>query len=117
MITIRAAKYLWDAQRAGQRIGRFTSGRTYDDCVADDMLWSAVERQFEIIGEAFVQLRRQTPDVAVLIPDLPQIIGFRNVLAHNYDGVDYKEVWNTIVNDLPGLLEVVDDLLSQAPKP
>jgi len=117
MITIRAAKYLWDVQRAGQRIIRFTSGRTYDDYIADDMLHSAVERQFEIIGEALVQLRRRTPDVVALIPDLPQIIGFRNVLAHNYDGVDYEEVWNTVVDDLPRLLEVVGDLLRQAPEP
>jgi uncharacterized protein with HEPN domain len=117
MITIRAAKYLWDVQRAGGRIIRFTRGRAYDDYIGDDMVCSAVERQFEIIGEAFVQLRRQAPDVAALIPEMPQIIGFRNVLAHNYDGVDYKEVWNTIVNDLPRLLEVVGNLLQQAPKP
>lgn len=117
MITVRAAKYLWDVQRAGQRIIRFTSGRTYDDYIAGDMLCSAVERQFEIIGEALVQLRRRAPDVAALVPDLPQIVGFRNVLAHNYDGVDYKEVWNTVVCDLPRLLEVVGDLLRQAPEP
>lgn len=81
------------------------------------MLCAAVERQFEIIGEALVQLRRRAPDVAASIPELPQIIGFRNVLAYNYDGVDYKEVWDTVVNDLPRLHDVVDDLLRQAPKP
>jgi uncharacterized protein with HEPN domain len=117
MITIKAAKYLWDVQRAGGRIIRFTGGRTYEDYIADEMLSAAVERQFEIIGEALVQLRRRAPDVAALIPELPQIVGFRNVLAHNYDGVDYMEVWNTIGIDLPRLLEIVGDLLRQAPEP
>jgi uncharacterized protein with HEPN domain len=116
MTTPWAAKYLWDVQRAGERI-RFTSGQTYDTYIANDMLSAAVERQFEIIGEALVQLRRREPDVTELIPDVPQIIGFRNVLVHAYDAVDYKEVWDTVINDLPRLLEVVGDLLRQAPKP
>lgn len=46
----RAAKYLWDARRAAERIARFTSGRTCDDYLGDEMLHSAVERQFETAG-------------------------------------------------------------------
>jgi uncharacterized protein with HEPN domain len=76
MITIAAAKYLWDVQRAAERITRFTAGRTFDHYVADDMLAAAVERQFEIIGEAFVRLRRIAPDMVAMLPDVPQIIGF-----------------------------------------
>jgi uncharacterized protein with HEPN domain len=55
--------------------------------------------------------------VAALIPDAPQIIGFRNVLVHACNNVDYKEVWDTVVNDLPQLLKMVGDLLRQAPEP
>ena len=51
MIT-NAAAYLWDMQRAAERIVRFTAGRSFDDYLADEMLSAAVERQFEIIGEA-----------------------------------------------------------------
>lgn len=47
-----AAKYLWDALRASQRIARFTADRDFAGYEADDMLRAAVERQFEIIGEA-----------------------------------------------------------------
>lgn len=71
MITDTAAKYLWDAQRCGERIARFTAERTFDDYLADDMLRAAVERQFEIIGEAFAALRRVDPELAASIPDLP----------------------------------------------
>ena len=85
----RAAKYLWDARRAAERIARFTSGRTCDDDLGDEMLRSAVERQFEIIGEAFTGLRRVDPSLAATIPDLPRvdprgspdIVAFRNVLG------------------------------------
>ncbi|MGE4045723.1 MAG: HepT-like ribonuclease domain-containing protein [Acetobacteraceae bacterium] len=48
-----SAKYLWDARRAAERVRRFTKGRSIDDHLRDQMLRSAVERQFEIIGEAF----------------------------------------------------------------
>ena len=58
MISDQAAKYLWDARHAAQRIARFAAGRNYDDYLADEMLRAAVERQFEIIGEAFTGLRR-----------------------------------------------------------
>lgn len=75
----RAAKRLRDARRAAERIARFTSGRTRDDYLGDEMLRSAVERQFEIIGEAFTGLRRVDPSLAATIPDLPRVVAFRNV--------------------------------------
>ena len=68
----RAAKYLWDARRAAERIARFTSGRNCDDYLGDEMLRSVVERQFEIIGEAFTGLRRVDSNLAATIPDLPE---------------------------------------------
>ncbi len=115
MIDTATAKYLWDVQRAVERINRFIAGRTFDDYLADDMLSAAVERQFEIIGEALVRLRRIAPDVIALLPDVPEIIGFRNVLVHAYGDVDSKEVWGTIENDLPRLRAAVANLLRQAP--
>jgi uncharacterized protein with HEPN domain len=63
VITIAAAKYLGDVQRAAERIARFVAGRSFDDYVADEMPSAAVERQFEIIGEAVARLRRIAPDV------------------------------------------------------
>ncbi len=51
-----ARKLLWDAQQAAERIARFTAGKHIDDYKSDEFLRSAVERQFEIIGEALNQL-------------------------------------------------------------
>ena len=61
MISDHAAKYLWDARRAAERIVRFTKGQTYADYLADEMVRAAVERQSEIVGEAFNGLRRADP--------------------------------------------------------
>jgi uncharacterized protein with HEPN domain len=75
------------------------------------MVRSAVERQFEIIGEALAGLKRVDPETASLIPDLVRIIGFRNVLIHGYAAVDDRLVWGIVEADLQPLREVVNDLL------
>ncbi len=106
----RAAKYLWDAQRAAERVVRFTAGRTCDDYLGDEMLRSAVERQFEIIGEAFTGLRRVDPNLAATIPDLPRIVAFRNVLIHGYATVDSRLVWGVVEGKLAELLTLLTRL-------
>jgi uncharacterized protein with HEPN domain len=107
-----AAKYLWDARRAAERVARFTMGRSFDDYLADDMLRAAVERQFEIIGEAFTALRRADRSVADSIPDLPRIIAFRNVLIHGYATVDDQLVWGVVERDLAVLLAALNKALA-----
>ena len=106
-----AAKYLWDARRAAERIARFTAGRGFEDYLADDMLRAAVERQFEVIGEAFAGLRRADPALAAAVPDLPRIVAFRNILIHGYATVDDRLVWGVVERDLAGLREVIGRLL------
>jgi uncharacterized protein with HEPN domain len=75
------------------------------------MLSGAVGRQFTIIGEALVRLRRIAPDIAERIPDIAEIVAFRNVLVHNYDNISNDELWKIVQNDLPQLQRVVTELL------
>ena len=84
MISNEAAALLWDARRAAELIIRFSGGKTYAEYLNDVMFRSAVERQFEIVGEAFTVLRRIAPEVAAQLPDLPKAVAFRNVLIHGY---------------------------------
>jgi uncharacterized protein with HEPN domain len=108
-----AGKYLWDAQRAAERIARFTRGRSFDDYQADEMLRAAVERQFEIIGEALAGLRRSDAAIAARIPDSARIIAFRIVLIHGYASVDDRLVWGVVERDLAALLTVLGTLLAE----
>ncbi len=109
--------YLWDVRDAADAIRSFTLGRSLDDYLTDRMLRSAVERQFEIVGEALNQLRRINPGLASRIPELSRIIGFRNALIHGYDEIDSPGVWRVVEVevevDLPPLCERVSGLLDE----
>lgn len=108
---VDAAKLLWDAFRAAQRVARYTTGKTLSEYEADDFLRSAVERQFEIVGEALGSLRRIDPDTAKSIAELPRIVAFRNLLIHGYANVDHRIVWGVIEGDLGRLIATLDTLL------
>ena len=106
-----ACKYVWDALDAAKRIARFTNGKTLEMYQADDLLRSAVERQFEIIGEALSHLGRVDPSTAASIPELPRIIAFRNILIHGYASVDDKLVWGVVESKLTSLRDALELLL------
>jgi uncharacterized protein with HEPN domain len=68
---LEARKYLSDIQVAVGRIARFTAGKRFNEYVADEMLRSAVERQFGIVGEALARLQKDSPQVAAAIRITP----------------------------------------------
>jgi uncharacterized protein with HEPN domain len=106
--------YLWDAIRAAGLLAEFTRGKSFSDYEADDLLKSAVERQFEIIGEALNQLAKADPEIATSIPELPRIVAFRNILIHGYAIVDDALVWQLLVDKLPVLDRALRTLLDDA---
>ncbi len=109
----RTAGLLSDILSAGERIQQFVAGVSFDEYVASALLRSAVERQFEIIGEALARLARHEPNLFDQIPDARRVIDFRNVLAHGYDIVDDEIVWQAIHEHLPHLLSVIRTLLNE----
>lgn len=110
---VDSPKLLWDALQAVERIARFTDHKRFSDYETDEFLRSAVERQFEIIGEAMNQLARVDPDVAATIPELPRMVSFRNVLIHRYASVDNRLVWGVIEANLGALRAALQRLLTQ----
>ncbi|OHV31530.1 hypothetical protein BCD49_31355 [Pseudofrankia sp. EUN1h] len=77
------------------------------------MLRAAVEREFEIIGEALNQLSKVAPDLAAAIPELPRIVAFRNILIRGYATVDDALVWQVLQEKLPELEQVVRRMLAE----
>jgi len=106
-------KYLHDIARAAASVQEFVAGRTLESWRGDRLLQSAVERQFEIMGEALNQLSRHAPDVSEQIPEYQRIIAFRNILIHGYAEVDSDLVWGVIERNLPELQESVAKLLNE----
>ncbi len=92
---------------------RSTRGRTVDDYEVDETLRLAVERSFEIIGEALLRLERRDPAVIERITEPRQVIAFRNRLAHGYDVIDNAAVWAIINTTLPRLHAEVRTLLAE----
>ncbi|MGH8474800.1 MAG: HepT-like ribonuclease domain-containing protein [Methylococcales bacterium] len=109
--------YLWDVREAAAAILEFVAGKSYDDYAGDRLLRSAVERQFEIIGEALNQLGKIEPRWAERIPDLRLIVAFRNLLIHGYASVNDLTVWRTIETSLPVIYDTVSRLLEEADAP
>ena len=81
-------KWFYDALIAARAILHFAEVKSFADYCADDLLSSAIERKFEIIGEALNRIKRTHPGDLNSIQEWPAIIGFRNILAHGYDHVE-----------------------------
>ena len=104
-------KYLHDMQRAARSLTEFTRGKSLADYEQEAMLRAAVERQFEIIGEATAQLARIDEATAARISGYRRIIAFRNVLIHGYADVDDRLVWDVVETSLPTLAREIRALL------
>ena len=105
--------FLWDVREAALEIQSFTTGMDAAAYAANPMAQAAVERKFEIIGEALNQLSKLDTAVAARIPDLAQIVAFRNQLIHGYATVNVSTVWNISQTALPALRDAVQGLLDE----
>ncbi len=108
---LETRKSLHDVARAAGDIQSYTGRMSFAEFKADGMIQAAVERKFEIIGEALNRIDSDEPDVLERISDHRRIIGFRNVIAHGYDVVDVEIVWEAVTEHLPTLITEVDALL------
>lgn len=106
-----AQKYLYDIREACQRLDEFTKDRSLDDYLSNEMLQSAVERQFEVIGEALSRLHKIDAALVESIPDFRRIIAFRNILIHGYATIRRETVWGVVQTDLPILSRHIKELL------
>ena len=94
------------------RIQRYTVGKSYQDLTADDMMYYAVVKNIEIIGEAANML---TPIFQQSHPETPwkMVKGMRNYIVHEYFQIDDIVVWDVIKNNIPELREQILRYLSE----
>jgi uncharacterized protein with HEPN domain len=106
--------YLIQMLERVERIEAYTPGGRAE-FLSDPKTQDAVVRSFEVMGEA---AKRVSEDLRALAPDIPwrKIAGFRDVLIHQYEGVDLEEVWKRVEGDLPPLRGRLQALLEQLDK-
>jgi len=106
----RDRQRLEDISEAIERIEKYSrAGRPAFD--RDELVQTWVVHHLQIIGEAVRALSDETRDRR---PEIPwaQIAGMRNILVHDYFGIDLNEVWTSVERDMPLLKAAVFELLS-----
>lgn len=102
----RDAAHLWDMRDAAERAARLVEGMNFEDFAKDERTSLAIERLLQNIGEAAGHV---SPEGRERFPGVPwkEIIGMRNVLAHQYAAIDSRRVWESASVGVPRLLAVL----------
>jgi uncharacterized protein with HEPN domain len=108
--------YLEDILQAAKAIRRFVTGVSLEDFKLNEEKYEAVNRKFEIIGEA---AHRLSPAASKAFPEIPWklLTAMRNILIHDYDDVDLDVVWDTAERDIPPLINRLESYLAANPPP
>jgi uncharacterized protein with HEPN domain len=95
--------YLNDILNNSVKILEFVRNVNYLDFIKNDMMTYAVVRALEIIGEA---VKHVPPSIKKKYPQIKwkEIAGMRDILTHEYFGINYKIIWSVIEEKLPGLI-------------
>lgn len=84
---------------------------SFEDFLENIALQDAVIRRIEIIGEAANRISEQSKIMYNHLPWI-EMRGMRNLLIHEYDEIDMREVWNTVKNDLPSLITELEKIIN-----
>jgi uncharacterized protein with HEPN domain len=108
-----AEVFLWDVAKAADDIQRYLRTMSYADYLTDDKTQAAVQKKFEIIGEALSQAQKLVPDLAARVTDLREVVAFRNQLIHNYGAIKPGLVWSIAQDYLPTLRSEIGKLIQE----
>ena len=101
--------YLDDILQAIERIEKYTKNFTLKKLIKDNLVADAIIRNLEILGEAAKNIpedfKKQHPDI-----EWKKIAGLRDILAHEYFGVDLAILWDIIETKLPVLKKKISKI-------
>ena len=106
----RDDSYLLDILIASKKAIAFIESLDYQDFLNRELHQNAVIKPLEIIGEAAWKISEETKSIYPQIPWV-QMIGMRNRLIHDYLDVDLLTVWDTIQEDLPPLISIIEPMV------
>jgi uncharacterized protein with HEPN domain len=106
-MTVATKKLLLDVREAGESILQNTANTSLAEYSRSRLLRRAVEREFEIIGEALNRLTQIDPVTAASVSQLRQVVDVRNRIIHGYDTIDDTVVWGVTETNLPLLIKEV----------
>jgi len=95
-----------------EKIEKFTRGYTFTDFQEDEKTIDSVLRNLEIIGEAS---RHVPTDIRIRYPDIPwvEMLTMRNIVIHEYHGVNLEIIWQTVKENLPPLVSPLKQILAR----
>jgi len=104
--------YLEDISQATIKIEKYVKGLTHRQFQRNDLVLDAVIRNLEIIGEASKNI---PPNVKKQLSDIEwkKLVGLRNILIHEYFGVDIEILWDIVTNKIPGLRKEISKSLKR----
>ena len=101
--------YLDDILASIEKIERYSKNLTFTQLSQNEMAIDAVIRNLAIIGEAVKnlpqELKKKSPEI-----EWKKIAGLRDILIHQYSGVDIKIIWDILINKLPQLKGIIKKL-------
>jgi uncharacterized protein with HEPN domain len=103
--------FLEDILDAIGKIESYSGNLSFDDFAANSMAVDAVIRNFEVIGEAARNIPKRVRDRHPHI-EWKEAVGFRNVLIHDYFGIDVEAVWDTVHKNIPEFRKHIEQLLA-----
>jgi len=104
--------YLEDILESANKIQNYAGDLPFEHLIRDRMRVDAIVRNFEIIGEASSKIPQETRDKYSFV-EWKKISNFRNVLAHEYFGVDYEIMWEIIKEKLPDLERQIKEIINR----
>lgn len=104
--------YIQDILGSAVNIQDYILGMTQEQFLEDKKTRDAVVRNLEIIGEATNKIPQHIRDKHAKIP-WHEIIAMRNKLAHEYFGIDFEILWQTLHEDLAPLVSAVQEIATE----